>query len=126
MRTIPASRRSPMATSLVVVFALAIGSTVMGAEDSGALAMRDPRPAAGLPAAAPADLPRATASATVQRVPPDAQSASLRFWRNGGLPDASTRDESLPVTVVVADTRSPSRHDGIARATAIWRDGGER
>jgi hypothetical protein len=106
-----------------VVITLAIGSTVVGAEE-GALAMREPRSAA--PETVPAAAPFSSAAAATRAPQPDAQSASLRFWRNGGLPDARAADESAPLTVVIADVRSPATHDGIGRAVAIWRDGGAR
>ena len=115
-------RISRPAVALAVVIAVAIGSTALGAED-GALAMREPRPAAEPASSEPRLEVAAVPTGSAQ---PDAQSASLRFWRNGGLPDASAADESAPVTVVIADARSPGTHEGLARAVAIWRDGGER
>ncbi len=121
MRPHPLPRSSRPAVALAVVITIAIGSTVVGAEE-GALALREPRSAA--PRTTPA---AATPVSAATRAPqPDAQSASLRFWRNGGLPDARAADESAPLTVVIADVRSPATHDGMARAVAIWRDGGER
>lgn len=123
MRPRPLPRLSRPTATLAVVFAVAIGSTLMGSED-GALAMREARSSAPQPVPAAA---RPVPPAASTRAPrPDAESASLRFWRNGGLPKASAPDESAPVTVVVAERRAPGTHQGIGRAVAIWRDGGER